>query len=371
RFYSSRCYRSPANCLVNLPRNQVVNIPGISTFGLDAILNKYYSNENASIKFTQAEITILENTFRDGNLLSYREARRQINMPRVLKGIKPVSIQAIIRRTKSLESYGKYFIERQGSEGVEALMMHPKRRGPDFPGDLYQADGSKYAFPYRTSEGKVGYLVMIAAIDVFSHKIVGYTLSQSETFASYFEVFKQSILETNTIPAELVIDNHRCLHSGIAKVYFEKMRTMGALVRHSKVGNKQDKSYIENFFNVFNLLFSKKVSGYQGETIRSQRVGARPNEDERSYYTHPKNLRSKLELERLIKQEIESYNCTYEFKNSVPQLLFANSIMQHTITLDGNLKRVLLFEERLHHLLRLGVSFKYNNETHEYVMKED
>ncbi|MGY4537396.1 hypothetical protein ACVW0P_001815, partial [Mucilaginibacter sp. UYNi724] len=30
RFYSSRCYRSPANCLVNLPRNQVVNIPGIS-----------------------------------------------------------------------------------------------------------------------------------------------------------------------------------------------------------------------------------------------------------------------------------------------------------------------------------------------------
>ncbi|MFD2866913.1 hypothetical protein, partial [Mucilaginibacter antarcticus] len=29
-FYSSRCYRSPANCMVTLPRNQVVNIPGIS-----------------------------------------------------------------------------------------------------------------------------------------------------------------------------------------------------------------------------------------------------------------------------------------------------------------------------------------------------
>ncbi|MGY4539968.1 hypothetical protein ACVW0P_004409, partial [Mucilaginibacter sp. UYNi724] len=40
RFYSSRCYRSPANCLVNLPRNQVVNIPGISTLWL-----LYYGNE--------------------------------------------------------------------------------------------------------------------------------------------------------------------------------------------------------------------------------------------------------------------------------------------------------------------------------------
>jgi hypothetical protein len=341
------------------------------TFGLDAILHKYYSNQNASIKFTQEEVTILETTFRNGNLLSYREARRQINMPRILKGLKPVSLQAIICRTKSLKSYSKYFIERQGSEGIEAVMMHPNRKGPNYPGDLYQADGSKYAFPYRTDEGKVGYLMIIAAIDVFSHKIVGYTLSKSETFAGYFEVFKQSIQETNTIPAELVIDNHRCLHSGIAKVYFEKLRTMGAIVRHTKVGKKQDKSYIENFFNIFNMLYSKKVKGYQGEAIISSRVGARPNEDERTYYTKSNNLRTRVELERLIKEEIEGYNCTYELKNSVPQLLFANTLMQHAIALDNNLKRVLLFDEKPHRLLKLGVSFIHDNETHQYVMKEN
>jgi len=341
------------------------------TFGLNAILNKYYSNKNASIKFTQAEITILENTFRDGNLLSYREASRQINMPRVLRGIKPVSIQAIIRRTKSLESYGKYFIERQGTEGVEEAMVHPKRKEPEFPGDLYQADGSKYSFPYRTDDGKVGYLMLIAAIDVFSRKIVGYTLSKSETFAGYFAVFKQSILETNTLPAELVIDNHRCLHSAIAQVYFEKMRTMGSVVRHSKVKNKQDKSYIENFFNVFNLLYSKKVKGYQGETIRSKRVGARPNEDERTYHTYLKNLRTRHELEGLVKAEMELYNSTYAVKNSQPQLLFANTIMQHALALDGNLKNVLLFEEKPYHLLKLGISFEHNKEVHEYVMTEE
>jgi hypothetical protein len=292
-------------------------------------------------------------------------------MPRIQKGLKPVSTQAIINKTKSLPSYGRYFIERQGLNGVEAVMMHPNRKAPNYPGDVYQADGSKYAFPYRTEEGKTGYLMIVAAIDVFSHKIVGYTLSKSETFAAYLEVFRQSIQETNTIPAELVIDNHRCLHSGIAKIFFEKLRTMGATVRHTKVESKQDKSYIENFFNIFNMLFSKKIKGYQGESIMSGRAGARPNDDERKYYVNSKNLRTKLELERLIKSQIDVYNSTYEFKNSVPQLLFANTLMQHAISLDNNLKRVLLFDEKIYHLLKLGVSFDHNGMTHQYVMKDD
>jgi len=336
------------------------------TFGIEAVLHKYWHNQNATTKFSTEEIKILKDNFGDGNLLSFRQACRDINMTRILKGQKKVSVQTVISKTKSLKEYSKLFIARQGSEGIDKVVMHYNRLDADFPGDQYQADGSKYPFPYKTEDGRVGYLTLIAAIDVFSRKIVGYRLALSETFASYFEILKQSIIETNKLPAELVIDNHKTLHSDKAKTFFDKLTSMGVIVRYCKVKNPEDKAHIENFFNVLNIMYSKRLDGYQGENLPSRREGAHPNNDLRKFFTQPNNLRTRLEVEELIKIEINSYNGTYNIKNSVPRLLFSSTYMEHAIQLDANLKRVLLFEERLVTLHQAGVEFSYNNHSYQY-----
>jgi hypothetical protein len=58
-------------------------------------------------------------------------------------------------------------------------------------------------------------------------------------------------------------------------------------------------------------------------------------------------------------------------KNSVPQLLFANSIMQHSIRLDDNLLRVLFFQEKPHCLHKAGLRFQVNNQWHEYPLNDE
>ena len=341
------------------------------TVGIKAIFHKYWHNRNAAIKFSPDEITILKDNFRDGNYISFRQTCRDINMIRILKGQKRVSVQTVISQTKNLEEYAKLFIARKGSEGIEKVIMHFDRVDADYPGDQYQADGSKYPFPYKTEDGKLGYLTLIAAIDVFSRRIVGYKLAISETFTSYFQVLKQSILECNKLPAEFVIDNHKTLHSATAKRYFGKLTSMGVIVRYCRVKNPEDKAHIENFFNILNMMYSKRLDGYQGENMPSRREGAHPNNDLRKFFTRPSNLRTRSEVEELVKTEIDSYNGTYNIKNSVPRLLFSNAPMEHAIELDANLKRVLLFEERVGYLRKLGVEFSFDNRDYQYPIDVD
>jgi len=193
-------------------------------------------------------------------------------------------------------------LQRNGSEEVDNLLFHPFRLQPDYPGDQYQIDGSQVKIPFFNEEERPDLLIIIALIDVFSKKIVGYTLTKSETFRSYFDVISQSVTETKCLPAELLSDNLPAFNSKESKNYQEKLKALGVLIRKHKSLNPSDKSAIKNWFGIFNQHYLKDVPGFLGDGIKSRNKDGKPNSDLTRDYRKIKNLRTRSELKELLRE---------------------------------------------------------------------
>jgi len=338
---------------------------------IQAFIHGNTQNKNASANFNEIELNMLKAAYEKGYCLSFRTITRDINISRTLRDVKKVSLQTVVRTIKGLEDYGISYLKRYGSEAINGLLLHPERIQPNYPGDQYQIDGARFNIPFKNEEGRPDILILVALIDVYSKKIVGFTLSNSETFKSYFDVICQAVRETNFLPAEILSDNLPALNSKESLKFMGKLKELGVLIRKHTPLNPSDKSMIENWFGVFAQLYLKDVPGFLGDGIKSRRKDGKPNPDLFDEYRKLKNLITRAQLNELLQIKIKEYNSTYEYKNSKPNLLFENSILQNGIKLNTNLLRIVLFKEKPVLLTKAGIIIQLNKQDYYYLIYED
>jgi len=337
--------------------------------GYLALIHKGFSNNNAAIDFDKREIEIIKNGYRDGIRRSFRTITKNLNTDRILRGRRKVSIQTVINFTKKSGDYGLLALQRNGSQAIDNLLVHPDRKQPNNPGTQYQIDGSRLNVPYINSDGKPDFLQLVVLLDVFSKKIVGYTLTETETFGSYFKVISQVITETKHLPAELLSDNLPSLNGVDCQRFIEKIKKLGVLVRRHVPLNPSDKGSVEVWFRIFGRMYLKEKKGYLGDGIKSKDTDGKPNSDLIEDYKKKKNIRSRSELETFLHQQIIEYNSTYVFKNSTPNLLFANNKMINGIkVLDADLYRYIIFKEKFISLKKAGINIQYEKKTYQYLL---
>lgn len=295
--------------------------------GCRCFLHSNKHNTNAEIKFDNEDKKILKDGYEKGYKTSFRQLTKKLNTNRLLRGASKVSVQTVINRIKRTPDFGSMYIKRMGSEYVNDLLFHPLRIQPEYPGDQYQIDGTRLNIPVLNDIGKTVYYNLTALIDVYSRRIVGYTLSKTETFKSYFDVISQSIKECGHLPAEILSDNLSSLKSREAVNYFLKLQKLGVVIRKHTPKNPSDKSAIERWFEIFNQIYLKDVSGFLGDGNKSKNKDGKPNENLRLEYLKKSNMRSLFELNELLRAMIIKYNSTYSYNNSIPNLLFSNSLM--------------------------------------------
>lgn len=85
-------------------------------------------------------------------------------------------------------------------------------------------------------------------------------------------------MEQGHLPAEIVSDNFSASKSEEIKALVEQMAKIGTVWRHAKVGNPQDKSYVERFFGSFQSTEQTLYDDYIGEGIMSKRDNRRTAE---------------------------------------------------------------------------------------------
>lgn len=335
--------------------------------GIGVFFHRNAGNKNAGKSFSEDDQAKLKALYSDGIKISFRQITREINMFRkVDRGEKTVSIQTVIRHLKKREDYSNMYFQRYGAEAIFNFMMHPLRDQPRNPGTVYQIDGSRFNIIYRNNDGAVGFKQIIVLLDVFSKKIVGYTLANSETFLAYYEVIISALKKTGFLPHEIICDNLSGLKSRESIDFKNKLTKLGVIFKPHMVGNPQAKGHVENWFSLFGMNYLKKVYGYFGDGLKSRLKDGKAKPELLLKYRNNKNIRNEQELNEIIQEQITLYNKTYNYKNSFPEDLFRETSTAHVIHINDDLMKYLVFKETEKKINKAGIRLQVKGKIYEY-----
>lgn len=161
----------------------------------------------------------------------------------------------------------------------ENILAHAVRKETLFPANVWMLDGSPLQFYcWNESRTKLIRLNLFVIIDVCSRKIVGFDVSYSEDRFNIMNALKMAVMFEGHLPAEIVSDNFSASKTEEIKALKEQMAKLGTNWRHAKVGNPQDKSYVERFFGSFQSVECSLYDDYIGEGIMSKRDNRRTAE---------------------------------------------------------------------------------------------
>ncbi|NHA04888.1 transposase [Mucilaginibacter sp. HC2] len=337
--------------------------------GIEAFIHKNVSNANAK-KVSKKDLDIIMREFQKGDKFSFSKLLRDLNTRRIASGEEQRISKSTVRRyILNSPEFGIADLTREGSDGIKNMMTHALREQPGFAGDQYQIDGTRLNFLYKDDDGKkIGVLYMVVAIDVYSKKVVGYSLSPSETFGNYIEAIRVSVKNHKILPAEILTDNFQSGQNKMFTRFVGDLQSLGIRFKKHRPYNPQAKGSIESWFFLFNEMYLKEFPGYLGDGIRSRRKNGKPNSDLLASARKKKNIRTKEELIQVFTEAVINYNSTYEFKNSTPNLLFGNSLPKHVVHLNDVTLPIVMMESTPRTILKNSVAINKNGVTYEYII---
>lgn len=277
--------------------------------GYSVLINKNYKCIKSKKKVSVNHVNKIKELFKDKRQFTYREIHYKLNQWAIIKGVSEISISAIknVITDPIVQNECKPF--RNGSEWSKLYLDPYKTRSEvQKNGELWEMDGSRLQIAYINNEGKIAFLWCFVVMDVHSRKIVGYSYGDSENHKGVIDALKNAIATTNYVPQEILIDNGSCYKHQTFKQLELRMKIYGTYFRRHLPGSPRDKGHIERFFSTFQTTICKNESGYIGEGVKSRREDGRPSKTRLNEELHPKNLRSKEQLVKLLGVLIDRYN---------------------------------------------------------------
>ena len=259
---------------------------------------------------------------------------------------------------------------RNGDKWVsDNLIQHAIRNSTPFPGNVWMIDGSPLQF-YCWNEGRTQTikLHLFVIMDVCSRKIVGHSISYSEDRFSIMNALKMAVMQEGHLPAEIVSDNFSASKTEEIKYLAEQMAKLGVNWRYARVGNPQDKSYVERFFGVFQSMECALHDDYIGEGIMSTRDNRRIAE-ELLKTAKRDGLPSVSKMKDRIIQLLLTYNKRERKDSKAPNEVYKTLPKPNVKELD-TLKTALLFWKRTKVTVRKDmVKIVVNKVEHFYEVK--
>lgn len=277
-------------------------------YGHRVFIHKSIGLTKSGTKVTEEHKEQIIKLYRNPLQHSGRVIHKKVNEWAIKNGYSQISISTIKQMMCDPVVQNKCKPFRNGKEW-ELLFKDPftQRIDPDCNGQLWQLDGSRLQIPYLNVD-RPGFLNLFVVMDVHSRKIVGYSSDVSENHKMVIAAIKDAVEKTNYLPVQIVIDNGSCFKKDRFVKLEEHMALLGTEVRRHKVGLARDKGHVERFFSTFQTTVCKYADGYIGEGVKSRREEGRPSKEIVKKALSRKNLRTKVELEKLLDELIEIYN---------------------------------------------------------------
>lgn len=184
-----------------------------------------------------------------------------------------VSLSSVEKYCARTDVQNRTYLWRHGKKAwSDAQCPYIPRHSALFPADLWVMDGTQAQFWYKGESGKPEFLNWFVVWDSASRAVLGYSLHETEDRYSVVQALKMAVSLHGWLPFEILSDNSSAIKQ---KETTELLTKIAKTVRHSKVGNAQDKP-VERFFSTFQTAVGKRYDNYAGEGIRSKRKGAHP-----------------------------------------------------------------------------------------------
>lgn len=250
--------------------------------------------------------------------LSCQKILKKVNNERYDRGLPPISLSSVkrvlqdreLRNTCDPIRFGKSYAER-------FIYPYLNRKDPVF-GELIEIDSTQLNIPYKNDNGKMQFPFLCVAMEVYSRKIIGHSLADSENKEMIISCLREALSNLQYSPKQILHDNHKAYYSRRYKKFSNAAFDLGIDFRASKVGNARDKAHVERWFGIFQTEFVNDVFGSKGEGIKTSRVGGRVSEEMEKMFTKKKYLRTKPELYKLIEVLIAKYNAAPRKKDKSP-----------------------------------------------------
>lgn len=171
------------------------------------------------------------------------------------------------------------------------------------------------------------------------------------------------------LPTEIVSDNFSASKSEEIKALVEQMAKIGTNWRHAKVGNPQDKSYVERFFGSFQSVECALYDDYIGEGIMSKRDN-RPNAELLLKTTKKDGFPTFSQMKDRVIAMILTYNQREKANKKAPKEVYNLLPKPNAIELDS-VRTSLLFWTRTKATVRKSmIKIVVNKVEHFYEIKK-
>lgn len=240
---------------------------------------------------------------------SYKKITEKVNEELLVRGKKTISVNSVKKLIKNENFKNRADLLRYGEEYSTAkILPYMRRAEPNHIAELYQVDTAKINLPYKKDNGEIGYLHLCVMMDVFSRKIIGHSIAETENFIMIIECIKSAFESFGYIPKQIVHDNHVSYHSEEFRHLKHKLDEYGVHIRAAKRKNPKDKAQIERWFRTFNTHYLSSIVGYLGDGIKTKIVGGRAQKELEELYKKKTLLKSKKNISQLIQILIKEYN---------------------------------------------------------------
>jgi len=227
--------------------------------GMKVFLHKNIQNHNAQ-KITPKDEKIIMGKYGDPNIkYSVAEILKFVNTDRIIRGKTKISAAAVRRTILNHNSLVAGKLARYGHVELERIIGHPGRLQPKSIGEQYQLDGTRLNFLFRKENGDIGCLYAVVTLDVYSKKIIAFSLNEKECFTQYINCLKTSIKKDNFIPYEILTDNFSGLLNNHFLDFESRLLFLGCTVRKHLPGQPMDKGLSMTQTTLRSYIYTTKI----------------------------------------------------------------------------------------------------------------
>lgn len=206
----------------------------------------------------------------------------------------------IIKNQSSIKRFGQSYFDNNINPYVSRIS--------EAASDVWELDGSPFPFLVKLPNGKIGTMDVIIAVDVFSNRIIGYSLDYNENTDMVKKALIMAFKKTGHIPAQIVHDKGSAFMSEELSGVKEHTTFWGCRWLDCRAQNPKAKGTVEKTFGTLNSSVFKLFEGYLGEGIQSKREHAHPSKEMIKEYWKKKNVRTIDEIRTLLSKSIIIFN---------------------------------------------------------------
>ena len=149
-------------------------------------------------------------------------------------------------------------------------------------------------------------LTVFVVRDAHSRRALGYAFGASENTALIMEALRHAVERSGRLPAEIVSDNHSFNQTQEADNFKRQLLARGT--EWTVTMNPQYKSIAERYFEHFDTVHCKPVTGWAGGSPRNRKRNARPTEEQRAELLKTAYCLSADEVKNLVARLLEEFN---------------------------------------------------------------